>query len=1134
MFLLANLPTGRVSPLFHLPSIPISPSCIYCCQGWGDDLKEWDYEILADIANSDAIVMLATWNMAEKEHLAPLAKLLGKTLLRSYNVPPLLVNAMMFRNADRLGEATKEKRAKHLTAFKSSLEGVIHEQWKKDSAVRFSLQKSRHYLSVLLENVDTFYQLYDTCPSRAQPFLQRLCGRQLRWRLEHVTHALAGACFQADQKTNGDADGGKAGSPADTVNFVKSLYVKKLKTPLLCTVLKESLENSLRTLLTTIAASLANSPHEGELEPSVVMERIQTEVKQWTKTTGMLLVEDAISRTTEHLGILIVVNRVRAVYEKEANDTLASIADEEAAALEHTAADVAVDDDDSGAGLPRPKRAKQSSIKRRKPAQMHGRGKNRYVDAISEDHTNLDWQDFRGEDAVTVALSFKRSTPSLSQLDKERYTSLAEKLHATLTEQLGAKLWKCKQANVQKNGVNRGTAADKSERVGGKAAAAEGVSEVAQAAANFRKSIKRLATQLAATHLAGRALDLAKYDIVEELLQSIKDSNILETFVEKANSFIVGRLKSVRESLVHKVAPPEIRKAVEELVAASKALSSTNKTNRPVYLPKKSQILKEVACPLGLGIDAVRQMQIEEKKEVVKRVRKREKAVDKTGSACAADGVGISTAPASDEAALRTWTEHHAPKFLAGMIRRGEPVVGARLFDVELADRPADALLAPAHEEDARCGHITFHGGGSQRAVIHLGAAAKQTLRMHLIHCSDQRAKAKLAIWPMFQVLMSEKEARLVMNFFDGEQSNDMQLVEHLCVFLCANVTVMRALLDQLKLAYGDNLSKLAFVALAAPTGTVRSDVLMEIARKLCLDNSVKYFWLLPPTPTIMYVYDELIVGTERCTFLAGLRSCELVLEALEEECVGQVLDQDNVGTKLVEELEQAQASGEAGAAQHLMTKYLPIIRLSDSFAKLGKTDAPRKLEALLTFLETNAADIPISVLTSLLKPLAPWLRASTLYTKAGMYTVQTCLSLPSSHVSVQGQPQYNYMSPVLFSTYACAHAHLVGRDPKMPQPPLEQLPTCPLVTTKKKPSADTSASPTPDDAMDTASDDASSDAEGAARNVAGRTPPTQPVMEALKRYVHNKLYKKSSLRQISPLRIAFYQKKVKGASSNA
>lgn len=92
LYLLAGLPTGRVLPLFHLPSIPNSPSCICCYQGWGEDLKEWDYEILADIANSDAIVMLATWNMAEKEHLMPLAKLLGKTLLRSYNVPPLLVH----------------------------------------------------------------------------------------------------------------------------------------------------------------------------------------------------------------------------------------------------------------------------------------------------------------------------------------------------------------------------------------------------------------------------------------------------------------------------------------------------------------------------------------------------------------------------------------------------------------------------------------------------------------------------------------------------------------------------------------------------------------------------------------------------------------------------------------------------------------------------------------------------------------------------------------------------------------------------------------------------------------------------------------------------------------------------------
>ena len=107
-----------------------------------------------------------------------------------------------------------------------------------------------------------------------------------------------------------------------------------------------------------------------------------------------------------------------------------------------------------------------------------------------------------------------------------------------------------------------------------------------------------------------------------------------------------------------------------------------------------------------------------------------------------------------------------------------------------------------------------------------------------------------------------------------------------------------------------------------------------------------------------------------------------------------------------------------------------------------------------------------------LLTPLSPWLRASTLYTKAGMYTVQTCcLSLPSSHVSVQGLPQYNYdMSPVLFSTQACAHAHLVA--PEDAQPPLEQLPACSLVTTKNKPSVDPAASSTPDEPMDTASDD--------------------------------------------------------------
>jgi hypothetical protein len=1043
-----------------------------------------------ELIDCESIVMLATSREAQKEDVVPLARLLGRIL----DKPPLVVNAMMFRedapalqvDGKVVYETNSEEGRRHyVRRFSETLVQTVRDVWTSESEGGAALrppQKTLYYLSALANSVTLLYQLHDTNPADVRSFLEYVCSRQLIWRLRDFAHSVAGAVFCTGMLTGGGTDSKKAGTQQGTIDYmIKTIYPRYVKEPQLVDNLKAGLNPSIYTLLDNNAKALVDDAdtYGHEIDSAQAKQRLCDAFKIWMKERGVKIVRQAISDTTAYMGLLFTVNLIKKVWSEEKGQTrpVQQQGQQEKERLQQPSARAQASAADKGGDRD------HHPAKRVKVTDASGKQKAAaYVKNLPDD--GLSWQRFNARTAVELALGDRAD---LSEEELNDYCTRATGLHGGLLSALGQGMWNKKN-------------------------------EAKEDAQKLEMELDNLAAA-AAERVSQRALQLAKYQIPEELLNDL-EVFFVDKVVERANIFVVARLKAVQQSLMYKDAPPEIRSKVDALKKASVDLAKVNKVSRLPFDPHGSLTLKNVSASPELGKDAYARIESYDtlrswNKSTDKEEGRGASAVATVGASNAAaadedgevadedeDGAGSAAAAASGGSTQHSsWMASLAPELLSALLKQDRGA--SRHFQVQLKARADDEPLIFAGVENTRCGRLSFRDGPAV-AEIQLSQEAKQDLETCLGGFGKTHAQARNRVWPMFQVLMSEDEAIRLADFFKGERqlSGGIKQINHFCMFLCANEYVLRALMGRLEALYKGSLEQLNFIAVAvAQAGLMRTDVLLEVTRVLCLDYKVKYFWLLPPTPTEMNTFDDLIVGTERCTFLAGLRSCEVILEALEHECVDAVFSQPDLVKKMHARFHKwATERKVQPSLQEVFEMQQQINTILDTMRQAN--DGNCSVEAVLDLLGKHVQDVPHEVLVDMIQPLAVWLRASTLYTLPSRYAVTVRLSHPVAwHVIARAKPKHNYVSPILFNTFACAGATLVASGGK--QQSLRTLPFHPVPPSSKSRSRPKGGAPA---------------AEPAA-------PSVQTVGEAVKRYIDNKLYYKTRrFVHLCPLKVSFRQ----------
>ena len=1094
-------------PLTPHPS-PSSPSFPYV-QGWGDDLRPWDKETLTGLITSESIVMLATSRAAKNEDIAPLAKLLWQCP----DDPPFIVNTMMFREDDDEDDDdchhpanSDPGRSGYLHRFSQAVVQTVRDEWIKEkerTQVR-PLNGCLHYLTTLGESVAILYQLYDSNPDDIGAFLDYASSRQLIWKLRSFANSVAGSVFLANVRTSASQDKKKAGTPQYVLNMVvKQFYKGTVRGPLLEEQLKCELHTCLYNYMDTLAA-----PAEGAAP--VTYKQRQQPLTSWLEHMGMRVIQHIISEAALNTAALICINMVKKVWYPELQEQQSTAASQ----MSIDSDDDNDNDDDAGAaaaagdgGDGHKVRAAAANVKAGtsnaagKPAR---RGAKARAKAAKEAKTRADayvkhypqkglsWFGFTAKKAVSIGLE---GLPALTEGMRQDCEARMSDMLGLLKSMLSESLWQTDHDD-------------------------------------FKKFEKNLAAKIAGHDAQAAKLlrNQAKYHGDKDKIVEWFEAEVLPAVTSMSDSFVQDRLKAVQESMEGEEASKEVRDAVATLSKASQKLAKENYENRLSADPRAACNLASVVVTPKLGEDAFARIEGMDmlryftkssssrgpppagEMPAAKAAKggKRSGARQSSGAACAADGnaaegssatsadapaAGVDGGDASAKSKLpESWYAKNALPLLQKLLL---PDFGAaQTFDVRFEAH--QGTLIEGIDLDW-CGLLSFQDPAA--AVLRLPGPAVERITTTLSTFVARHVIAKSTVWPMFQVLMTEEEAWAVADMFKGEKriDGDIAHIHHFCMYLCANEAVLRALVTRIQALNSRFLEQqMCFAVAVSRKGLQRTDVLLELARVLCLKHEVKYFWLLPPTPTSMYVFDDLTVRNGQCSFLAGLRSCEVILEALEHVCVSKII----LDRQCVTAAFQAYMAAQKGTDTDMGTDlFMQILHLQSALQDLGKKSAAPSgdaedgvhfvscgFESLMGVLKKYANDMPAALLADIIKPMAIWLRASTLYSLPSHFSIKTRLVHDTNwHVIARSHPRHTYLSPVLFSTFACASASLVsGKNQGLS---LSKLPFAPVP-------------------------------QKGANAVAG----VQSVNAAVKRYIDNKLYPTRKLLQLAPLKVSFRQ----------
>lgn len=465
-----------------------------------------------ELIDCESIVMLATSREAQKEDIVPLARLLG----RSLDKPPLVVNAMMFRedapallvDGKVVHETNSEGGRRHFVRrFSDTLVQTVRDVWTSESeggGTLRPLQKTHYYLSALANSVTLLYQLHDTNPADVRSFLEYVCSRQLIWRLRDFAHSVAGAVYCTGMLTGGGTDSKKAGTQQGTIDYmIKTIYPRHVKEPQLVENLKAGLNPSLYTLLDNNAKALVDDAdtYGHEIDSAQAKQRLCDAFKIWMKERGVKIVRQAISDTTAYMGLLFTVNLIKKVWSEEKGQARQEEQDgqlEKERQQQQTGVSTAGKGGDND----------HHPAKRVKVVNASGKQKaTAYVKNLPDD--GLSWQRFNARTAVELALG---DCAELPEEELNDYCTRATGLHGGLLSALGQGMW------TKKN-------------------------EAKQDAQKLELELDILA-EAATERVSQRALQLAKYQIPEELLNDL-EVFFVDKVVEKANTFVMARLKAV-------------------------------------------------------------------------------------------------------------------------------------------------------------------------------------------------------------------------------------------------------------------------------------------------------------------------------------------------------------------------------------------------------------------------------------------------------------------------------------------------------------------------------------------------------------------------------------------------------------
>jgi hypothetical protein len=294
-------------------------------------------------------------------------------------------------------------------------------------------------------------------------------------------------------------------------------------------------------------------------------------------------------------------------------------------------------------------------------------------------------------------------------------------------------------------------------------------------------------------------------------------------------------------------------------------------------------------------------------------------------------------------------------------------------------------------------------------------------------------------LWPIFVVLtdavqVSEVTTNLFVTQADGCVEDEEDLVRHFVVYLCTGIDLAQQLQKQFTESHetGKRVDKdnILIVGAAQQLGT-KVDVLLEVARSLCMRNKLDYWWLLPHNLKRMSEFNQLAVTVQRCTVPAALRHSELVLENLEKECIQQVRDRVRGAKYFASNKAITESSSSKWNRTSSVVNYISSLLEEETLETLSGRGmlnfGQRAIAVLSKSADPKSFSIHIEELVAkLLAPMAIWLRASTLYTQQERFALMTLLSQPKgTHVLLRERPKVNYLAPMLFNVHACAAASI-------------------------------------------------------------------------------------------------------------
>jgi hypothetical protein len=1038
-------------------------------------VDEWHLDVLGDLMDQSAVLVVLTDRSAEDVNVEPLAPILERCMMR-HTRAPLIVNGIKFGDEDLAEEKKEEARQKFgMILMKTLQEAIVV------SSVPSLLLLRQAFLRQIRDTADIVRSPLNLVNAERERFFERTRNVPLQLELGSFATNVAAAVAMANMLIGGQIHEmtltrRAAQAPTSIVTHVQKMFFGKNKKTSQSQPRKgdpaadNDSDSSLSSEKTNLAFGLLKSFEEvvqgtitalpGGLGLQEVRGRLVDDLQQHLSTRVLTTLTLSLRSTLSRQLALIVANILRKViYCEDRDDGVPfSMLDEDDPAEE------LVETTSASAAKAASNKKFGDKKKERMPKKQSPR--HRFLRSLPQPG-DLSYFLIDTEEAVRYSLALEdNEQPS----DMTNYLDVAETTAALLQGEFGlasspgepeAELWgRAKKVSFDLCGPLDEAIKECIQTVCKKDFVSDSCIKECMSDDVSKELLEKLEAMISGE---GRLIDKS-YSIMNDAFKRAK------------TCFTSGRARHRDQ---------ELTKVVQVAVTASRALASYNRKTRPsVFPPKittaKRLIVSQVIAPqLAEILDS-------------KRLRSEAQVADNfTPGEAVEDGLDTPAAvgppsplenhgddgndsdsseeycpPNPDDDAenplYKLWLDDAGRKALSDHLKpKGVQKVeqAKHIYQVKLlGDQP------PASDESEHgfhAGTLDFDGSDPTTLTVsfRMSEKAKKAFAAYVEDIRqkggerDEPISRPKRMWPIFVILSDMKQVdETVVNFFytrsERDQINeDETSIVHFVIYLCSNVEIATAFKERLKqLPEREKDPSTLILGAAEMIENERLEVLLDVARSFCARKKLDYWWLLPHNLARMSEYDKFSVTMQRCTVPAALLHSELLMERLEAFLISLVYERFSARRKLVEayidksvDSSQEQSVREGADLLHQwLTKEMDAKNSHKGFYKLGARKllkmAQKAVGENCTAKSGGAVSkevvLPCDLAAELLAPLALWLRAGAVYTLPERYALTTLLSRPSDmRVEIRSKPKLNYLSPMLFNVHACLNLPFKGRN---------------------------------------------------------------------------------------------------------